>query len=42
METSVASVESLIFRARQNLKKAAGNNFKKNETKPQVTPSAVV
>lgn len=42
METSVSSVESLIFRARQNLKKTAGNNFKKKEDKPQVSPSVVV
>lgn len=42
MDTTVSSVESLIFRARQNLKKAAGNTIKKNEVKPQVTTSVVV
>lgn len=42
MDTTVSSVESLIFRARQNLKKASGNTIKKNEVNPQVTTSVVV
>lgn len=42
MDTSISSVESLLFRARQNLKKEFGKKTKKNEISPQVKPSVVV
>ncbi|HVD98713.1 MAG TPA: sigma-70 family RNA polymerase sigma factor [Cytophagaceae bacterium] len=42
MEASISSVESLIFRARQNLKKEMGNNQKKKDDTPQVTATTVV
>ncbi len=37
MDTSISSVESLLFRARQNLKKEMGNKMKNNPVSPQVS-----
>ncbi len=42
MDTSVSSVESLLFRARKNLKNRLDNFSKKTELKPLVNSAAVV
>jgi RNA polymerase sigma factor (sigma-70 family) len=42
MDTSISSVESLLFRARKNLKNRLGNYFEKTEIKPRVKIVAVV
>jgi RNA polymerase sigma factor (sigma-70 family) len=42
MGTSLSSVESLLFRARQNLKKELGNYFSKNSSSTQVNSPVVV